>query len=149
VQHTTNKPFMMTEEQITLVKNSWKIFGNIDPAIVADVFYTKLFFDNPRLRRMFPKYMNLQYKKLIDMLTSIITRLDKTDEIDDDLKALAIRHVDYGVKREHYALVGEALIWTLEKGLGNDWNDKLKEAWLACYTMIANIMINAAENQMV
>ncbi len=67
---------MMTEEQITLVKNSWKIFGNIDPAIVADVFYTKLFFDNPRLRRMFPKYMNLQYKKLIDMLTSIITRLD-------------------------------------------------------------------------
>jgi nitric oxide dioxygenase len=139
--------FIMTQEQMLLVKNSWKIFRNIEASIIADLFYTKLFFDNPRLRRMFPKDMNLQYKKLVDMLTSIISRLDKADQIDEELKALAIRHIDYGVKRRHYRLVGDALIWTLEKGLGDDWNDELKECWLACYKMIAEIMINATENQ--
>jgi hemoglobin-like flavoprotein len=138
---------IMTQEQIALVKNSWKIFRNIEASIIADVFYTKLFFDTPRLRRMFPKDMDLQYKKLIDMLTSIVSKLDNADQIDDELKVLAIRHVGYGVRKEHYKLVGNALIWTLEKGLGHDWNDKLKESWLACYTMIADIMINAAEHQ--
>jgi hemoglobin-like flavoprotein len=139
--------FIMTQEQMLLVKNSWKIFRNVEASIIADLFYTKLFFDNPRLRRMFSKDMDLQYKKLVDMLTSIISSLDKADQIDEELKALAIRHIGYGVKRRHYGLVGDALIWTLEKGLGDDWNDKLKESWLACYKMIAEIMINATENQ--
>ena len=35
--------------------------------------------------------------------------------------ALAKRHVSYGAKPEHYPVVGGALLWTLEKGLGEAW----------------------------
>jgi nitric oxide dioxygenase len=53
----------------------------IDPAIVADVFYSKLFSDKPALRRMFPTKMDQQYRKLIDMLSAIIARLDRLEEL--------------------------------------------------------------------
>jgi hemoglobin-like flavoprotein len=133
----------MTEEQIALVKNSWKMFRNVDAAVVADVFYSKLFFENPKLRQLFPASMQHQYKKLIDMLSVIISRLDKFDEVTKDIKAMAVRHEQYGVKPHHYRLVGNALLWTLERGLGNYWNDELNAAWFACYTALAETMIDS------
>jgi|SRR5215471_15789727 len=133
----------MTDEQVILVKNSWKIFRNVNPATIANLFYSKLFFDHPRVRKMFPDIMEQQYVKFIDMLTMIVSRLDNPEEITEELKALAERHAGYGVHTEHYPMVGEALLWTLEKGLGSDWNKDVEKAWAACYKMIAGVMINA------
>lgn len=132
----------MNPEQILLVKQSWRLLRNIDPAVVGDLFYSKLFADNPRLRKMFPKDLKEQYSKLIDMLTMIVIRLDHLELITEDTAAMAQRHTGYGVKPEHYSMVGDALLWTLEKGLGKDWTDQTKEAWVSCYTLLSNTMIN-------
>lgn len=132
----------MNQEQIKLVKQSWKVFRNIEPALVGDLFYSKLFAENPNLRKMFPKDMNQQYNKLIDMITVIVIRLDHLDMLTGDIAAMAQRHVGYGVKTEHYKLVGDALIWTLEKGLGKDWTPEVKDAWETCYTLLSSIMIS-------
>ena len=56
---------------------------------------------------------------------------------------MALRHEGYGVKPQHYRLAGNALLWTLKRGLGNDWNDDLEEAWMAAYTTLAEAMIAA------
>jgi len=133
----------MTEEQIVLVKNSWKVFRKIDAELIGNVFYSKLFSDNPELRKMFPSSMEEQYRKITDMLCVIISKLDKLNEVTNDIRIMALRHEDYGVKPQHYRLVGTALLWTIERGLGNDWNNKVKEAWLACYTKLAETMIAA------
>lgn len=131
----------MTAEQIVLVKQSWKSLHNINAETIGDLFYSKLFFDNPRLRKMFPESMSAQHHKLINMLTAIVCRLDDLDALSDDIKKMALRHSTYGVKPDHYRLVGNTLLWTLEKALGNEWNEKLKGAWCACYETIAGIMI--------
>ena len=136
-----NKTPGMTDEQITLVKNSWKIFRKVDAGLIGDVFYSKLFCDNPQLRSMFPASMKHQHKKLIDMLSVIISRLDDLSELLHDMKMMASRHENYGVKPQHYRMVGNALLWTLKRGLGNDWNDDLQEAWTAAYTKLAETMI--------
>ena len=60
------------------------------------------------------------------------------------VKQLAQRHVGYGVKDEHYATVGEALIWTLEQGLGEDFTPDVREAWTEAYTYFADVMIEAS-----
>ena len=109
----------MTAAQIKLVKKTWRDLRGINPATVADLFYSKLFADKPALRKMFPANMEQQYRKLIDMLNSIVMRLDKPGELTEDIAAMARRHVDYGVKPAHYKLVGSALLWTLQKALGN------------------------------
>lgn len=76
--------------------------------------------DAPALRKMFPHEMNEQYQKLIEMLNAIVGRLDKLEQLSEEIEAMAKRHVDYGVRPSHYKLVGDALLWTLEKGLGDD-----------------------------
>lgn len=133
----------MTEEQILLVKKSWKKFRGVNPSIVGDLFYSKLFNDNPALRKMFPTEMEKQYEKLIDMLNAIVNRLDRLNEISEEIQAMAQRHVGYGVKPSHYKLVGNALLWTLEKGLGDDWTEEVKTAWVTCYTLLSDTMIKS------
>jgi hemoglobin-like flavoprotein len=134
----------MTERQISIVKNSWKIFQDIDPALIGDVFYSKLFITSPRLKNMFHIPRDEQSKKLVEMLSMIVGRLDRIAEIHEDIRKLAIRHVTYGVKQEHYKSVGDALLWMLEQGLGKDWNDEVKEAWNQCYLELSQTMIDAA-----
>ena len=132
---------MLTTKEIALVKKSWVSIRKIDPVIIADVFYTKLFHDNPELRKMFPKDIEQQYTKLIDMLNTIIARLEKLDDLKGDIVQMAKRHVNYGVKPEHYNMVGKALLWTLQKTLGADWNAELRTAWVNCYAVLSGTMI--------
>lgn len=134
----------LTPEQIRLIKNSWTGFRGINPALIGDVFYSKLFLEQPALRRLFPKDMEEQYKKLIHMLSTIVARLDHLDDLAADIASLARRHVQYGVKPDHYKPVGNALLWTLEQGLGKNWNEDVKEAWTCCYAILSGAMMNAA-----
>lgn len=135
----------MTEAEIRLVKQSWRTLRAIDPTIVGDLFYSKLFMANPSLRNMFPKNMDDQYRKLMDMLSVIIARLDRIDELNDDIAAMARRHVHYGVRPAHYKLVGNALLWTLRQGLGQDWTLDVEQAWTKCYSNLSDTMMRATE----
>jgi hemoglobin-like flavoprotein len=138
---------MLTVEQIWLVKKTWRMLRGIDPSIVTGAFYAKLFSDHPGLRKMFPKDMEPQYVKLMDMLNAVVARLDKLDELSEDIAAMADRHIGYGVKNNHYKLVGDALLWTLEKGLGNDWTPPVKAAWTEAYCVLSEAMINASQRK--
>src|SRR5688572_20274731 len=134
----------MTKEQILLVKKTWSIFREIDPVLIGDVFYSKLFFDMPHLEKLFHTPKEQQSRKLIEMLSVIVGRLDSLEELTEEIKQLAIRHVQYGVKEQHYKAVGNTLLWTLQQGLGNDWNEKVNEAWVTCFQTLSDAMINAS-----
>jgi len=137
----------LNEEQIILVKKTWKMFSGIDKRLIGEIFYGKLFHENSSLRKMFPGDMDGQYRKVIDMLNTIVGRLDHLQELSEDIAAMARRHVSYGVRPGHYKLVGSALMWTLKQGLGNDWTPPVEEAWRACYNDLANTMISASYDQ--
>ena len=79
------------------------------------------------------------------MLGYVISKLDKLEVIMDEVSKLAQRHVNYGVKDEHYTVVGSALLWTLEKGLADHWNEELEEAWTTCYVTLSGAMISASQ----
>jgi len=131
----------MTHNQLLLVKQSWKLLREIDPALLGDVFYERLFMHYPGLRSMFKGPMESQYQKFVDMLSIIVARLDRPETIAGEIRQLARSHEGYGVKPEHYAPVKESLLWTLEQGLGNDWNGELRQAWEACYDSLTQLML--------
>ena len=54
--------------------------------------------------------------------------------------ALGRRHSGYGVQDKDYGTVGKALIWTLEQGMGEDFTPEVRDAWMAAYGMIAQVM---------
>jgi hemoglobin-like flavoprotein len=134
----------MTAEQIALVKKSWKIFRDIDPVLIGDVFYSKLFIEVPHVRHLFKTSRDIQSKKLIDMLSIVVGRLDRLDELTVEIEQLAIRHVDYGARPERYQAIDRALMWTLKQGLGVDWTKEVEEAWINCYKILSETMIKAA-----
>lgn len=139
MQHTI---VISTEDQ-NRVKSSWRILRVMNPAIVGEAFYTKLFTDYPELKRMFPKDMTEQYIKLMDMLSSMVIKLNNPEGFYTEVVAMGMRHAGYGVQPHHYDVVGAALLWTLEKGLGADWNIEIREAWSRLYGKVSAIMIEA------
>jgi hemoglobin-like flavoprotein len=88
--------------------------------------------------------MAAQRLKLLQMLSAAVKGLDAIDTLVPVLDNLGRNHVKYGVKDEHYATVGEALLWTLETGLGSIYTPKVADAWTATYSLIADVMRRAA-----
>ena len=135
----------MTNRQIEVVQNSWTLVAAMDAQVVGSLFYNRLFEIAPEVRPMFRHgSLDEQSRKLLSMLNYVISKLQKLDDIIDEVRKLARRHVHYGVKDEHYAQVGAALLWTLEAGLAGNWNNEVKQAWVCCYTTLAGAMIEAA-----
>ena len=121
---------------------------DIDPALLGDVFYSRLFITHPELKALFKGPMEIQYKKFIDTLGFLVSQLHRLDELSSDVAALGQRHAQYGVKSQHYNSVGEALLWTLQMGLGRDWNEDTGQAWAAVYGVIAQKMQEPIEQKL-
>jgi hemoglobin-like flavoprotein len=60
------------------------------------------------------------------------------------VRALGRRHGGYGVKGQHYAPVGSALLWAVEKTLGKAFTPEVKDAWATAYIVLSTTMIDAA-----
>jgi hemoglobin-like flavoprotein len=130
---------MMTPQQVELVQSS---FQKVVPiaATAADLFYDRLFEIAPETRALFPSDLSEQKKKLVAMLATAVTNLHQLETILPAVKELGQRHKGYGVTPAHYAPVGAALLWTLEKGLGPDFTPEVKSAWTETYTALAGVM---------
>lgn len=132
----------MTLSDITLVKDSFrKVVPIADQA--AALFYARLFELDPALRHLFGGDMIEQGRKLMTMIATAVASLERLDTILPAVRQLGARHAGYGVDEEHYATVGAALLWTLEKGLGADFTPAVRDAWTSTYSLLANTMIEA------
>ena len=133
----------MTPDQVKLVQQSFAKLAPISDA-AATIFYDRLFEVAPSVRSMFPADMTEQRKKLMAMLAGVVNGLGNLESVLPAASALAIRHVSYGAKAEHYPVVGAALLWTLEKGLGEAWTPEVAAAWTAAYGTLSGFMISEA-----
>src|SRR6267142_4516359 len=133
----------MTPAQVQLVQHSFsKVAPIADQAAV--LFYDRVFEVAPQVKAMFPSDMTEQRKKLMATLSVVVNGLGSLESILPAASALATRHVSYGAKAEHYPVVGGALLWTLEKGLGDGWTPEVAEAWSAAYGTLSGFMIQEA-----
>jgi len=128
--------------QKELVQTSFAQVRTIADAAAA-LFYGRLFELDPTLRPLFKGDLKEQGRKLMDMLTLAVKGLDRPDTLLPALAALGRRHAGYGVNKHDYETVGEALIWTLEQGLGPSFTPDVREAWEAVYGFVAGAMREA------
>ena len=109
------------------------------------IFYDRLFEVAPAVKAMFPADMTRAAQEADD---DAGRRGERASAISNSIlpaaSALAKRHVDYGAKPEHYPVVGGALLWTLEKGLGEAWTPDVADAWTAAYGTLSGYMISEA-----
>ena len=134
----------MTPRQIQLVQSSWD-FVLLENSEAGVIFYSRLFEIAPELRPLFSENPKIQAQKLVSIITFAVKKLDSLGEIVEDVRSLGKRHKKYNVKPEHYGIVANALLWTLEKALQDKWNAEMKESWVAVYTILSSTMISAAQ----
>jgi len=139
---------MLTPTQKTLVQESFAKVAPIADA-AAVLFYGRLFEIDPSLQRMFRGDMAEQRRKLMQMLVGAVKGLDHLDRLVPIVQDLGRRHAAYGVMDAHYDTVGSALLWTLEKGLGDAFTPEVKDAWAAVYGLLATTMKDAAREALV
>jgi hemoglobin-like flavoprotein len=132
----------MNSIQKSLVQTSFARVLPIAEAAAA-LFYSRLFELDPALRPLFKGDLREQGRKLMDMLALAVKGLDRPDALMGALANLGRRHADYGVREKDYQTVGEALVWTLEQGLGPNFTPEIREAWIVLYKMVAETMKGA------
>jgi len=133
----------MNPAQIKLVQESFAKVAPISER-AAVIFYDRLFELAPQVRAMFPNDMTEQRKKLMATLAVVVNGLANLEAVLPAASALAKRHVAYGARPAHYPVVGGALLWTLEKGLGEAWTPDVAAAWTAAYDVLSSYMISEA-----
>src|SRR5687768_11035390 len=139
---------MVTDTQKALVQQSFAAVAPIADDAAA-LFYRRLFELDPSLERMFKGDMAEQRRKLMQMLTAAVKGLDRLEHLVPVVEDLGRRHAGYGVADAHYDTVGAALLWTLEKGLGQAFTPEVQDAWVAVYGLLAGTMKNAAKESLV
>jgi hemoglobin-like flavoprotein len=142
---------VLTESDRKAVRQSFRLVVPIADT-AADLFYKRLFELRPDYRRLFKDDIAGQKRKLLRMLAFIVSSLNfKDTEWRDDVPpeqdlmlvvlALGRRHAElYRIPNDSYAVVGEALLWTLDYGLGEAFTQEVRAAWTRLYTLLAQTM---------
>ena len=133
----------MNNDQKLLVQKTFEMVAPI-AEVAAGLFYGRLFEVDPSLKPLFRGDLKDQGKKLMSTLKVAVQSLDRLEALVPVVQALGRRHLAYGVRDEHYDIVGAALLWTLEKGLGEAFTPEVKEAWATVYGILAKVMKDAA-----
>ena len=120
----------MTPQQIHTIRKSFAELSRHDQ-VAGLVFYRRLFELDPALRPLFQDDIEVQSKKLIDMLGILIAMLEQPLGLEMELRAMGARHSGYGVNDAHYAVVGQALIDMLSETLDGKFTPEIRTAWTA------------------
>lgn len=133
----------VTYHQKQLVQETFAMVVPIADEAAA-IFYDRLFDIAPAIAELFSGDMAEQKRKLMAALKVAVAGLDDPERLVPIIQDLGRRHQGYGVKDADYATVAEALIWTLEQGLGDAFTADVKGAWISVYMLMSSLMIEAA-----
>lgn len=113
---------------------------------LAEYFYAQLFYRGGiEVSDMFPPGMTAQRDRLLGALVQIVTDIDDLDRLAGFLAGLGRDHRKFGVRPEHYDLVGQALLASLEHFAGDLWTPEVKGSWAAAYSLAAGVMQEGAK----
>jgi NAD(P)H-flavin reductase len=113
---------------------------------VALYFYADLFLRAPAARDLFPVSMSAQRDRLVGALGRIVADVDNLDALVPFLQGLGRDHRKFGAIFDHYEVVGASLLATLAHFSGPAWTDELAAEWKAAYTLVAQVMTQAARD---
>ena len=133
----------MNDRDRVLVQESFERIAPLAET-AATLFYGRLFELEPSLRTLFRGDLQAQGRMLMQTIGLAVRSLDRLEDLLPAVQALGRRHVGYGVQDAHYALVGTALLWTLDQALGTDFTPELRAAWTETYGLLASTMQEAA-----
>jgi nitric oxide dioxygenase len=131
---------LLDPTEVAAVRSS---FAAVAP--IADragmMLFERIFELAPETRPMFADDIAPQAARTIDAVSTLVDQLDDPERVTALLTGLGARHARYGVRPEHFPVVGAALLWTLEQGLGDAFSADVRDAWSALWAIVAATML--------
>jgi hemoglobin-like flavoprotein len=129
---------------VPLLRSSFELVVTRQPDM-THLFYNELFSRYPQAKNLFGRNsQEKQEKMLSEALVAVLDHLEDAPWLTSTLSGLGQKHEGYGVTPEMYNWVGEALLVTIAKVAGNDWNKELETAWTDAYSAIVSMMLPKA-----
>ncbi|MBW5248971.1 FAD-binding oxidoreductase [Streptomyces poriferorum] len=135
----------LTDREISLVRTSLAVVAPQATEMTV-YFYAILFTRHPEVRGLFPENMDVQRDRLLRGLLRIIDLVDDVDNLVQFCSRLGRDHRKFGALDAHYPAVGDCLLASLARYAGTAWNAEIAAAWTRAYTVAAQVMIAAAED---
>jgi hemoglobin-like flavoprotein len=133
----------LSEDQIDLLRGSLRVM-QARKALLADIFYERLFEIDPGVRPLFSDDILTQTEKVIFAFGAVVAQIHDVEACREMTRELALRHVAYGVQPAHYGSVRRAVLRTLEEVFAEDFTPELAAAWGLAYDRIADAMVASA-----
>lgn len=113
---------------------------------ITTAMYVRLF-RNAEVKEMFDQAAQdsgEQPRRLAAAILAYAKNIDKLQNLGPAVQRMVARHVEVGVKPEHYPYVAEALLPAIRDVLGAEVaTDTVLTAWGEAYWMLADILIGA------
>ena len=134
----------LSNDAVALIRESWAVLAR-DPDALTDGFYAELFRSAPQYRAMFAATdLPAQRKKLAAALALVVRDAEDLGPVIAPLQEMGRRHSGYGVTDEDYAIVGAALLTTMDRLLGPIFSADVRAAWATAYGAVAAAMQSGA-----
>ncbi|MCF8708481.1 globin domain-containing protein [Rhizorhapis sp. SPR117] len=132
----------LTPETIAIVKATGPALQKHGLAITTRM-YERLFVDED-IRALFDQAAQEngdQPKRLAAAILGYAQNIDKLEALGPAVERMVQRHVETGVKAEHYPYVANALLPAIRDVLGEAATDEVLAAWGEAYWFLAEILI--------
>jgi len=138
----------LSAETIAIVKSTAPALQQHGVAITTRM-YERLFVD-PAIKALFDQAAQEsgeQPKRLAAAILAYAKNVDNLGALSQVVGRMAERHVDTGVKPEHYPAVANALLPAIKDVLGDAVDQRALEAWGEAYWFLADILIGAERDR--
>ena len=132
----------LSPETISIVKSTGPALQKHGLAVTTRM-YERLFVDED-IRAMFDQAAQdsgEQPKRLAAAILGYAQNIDRLEALGGAVERMVQRHVETGVKAEHYPYVANALLPAIRDVLGDAATDEVLAAWGEAYWFLAEILI--------
>ncbi|WP_109401884.1 NO-inducible flavohemoprotein [Proteus terrae] len=136
---------MLDAQTIATIKSTIPLIAKTGPALTAH-FYDRMFSRHPELKDIFTmshQSSGAQREALFNAICAYATNIENLATILPAVEKIAQKHVSLNILPEHYPIVGENLLATIDEMFSP--GQEVLDAWGAAYQVLADVFINREE----
>lgn len=134
---------MLNDQTISIVKSTATILAE-HGEILTQHFYKRMFLHNPEVIPLFNpanQTAGVQQKALAGAICAYAANIDNLEVLGGAVELIAQKHSSLQIKPEHYPIVGENLLASIQEVLGKGATEEVINAWKEAYDFLANILM--------
>jgi nitric oxide dioxygenase len=139
---------MLSDLTIAIVKSTAPVLQEHGETLTKH-FYKRMFSQNPEVAPYFNpanQAVGVQQRALAGAICAYAANIDNLEVLGNAVELIAQKHASLQIKPEHYPIVGENLLASIQEVLGEGATKEVIDAWAEAYGFLADIMIGR-ENQ--